>query len=305
MKKEYSDLISEIINLKNIESGKDICKSQIFNYSKKLSRERFDIKTASEAKYYGKQIGRYELISIKNPVELNVKEEMVIIHLLSDILRELLGKIDDNSRILVVGLGNRHISADSLGTNVTSGINVTLDGFSPKIMAICPSVLGLTGIETYDIVSGVISKVKPTHLILIDSLCASSESRLGKSIQLSNTGICPGSGIGNNRKCLDKSLAKNVVSIGVPLLIYASTFVEDVLVNAGIDNSRINSIMQTIEKCDNLADFRKFCIDIQSVLKNSSKMAIVTIKDIEECVKTLSRIISKSIMRAIGVNCDN
>lgn len=305
MKKEYSDLISEIINLKNIESGKDICKSRIFNYSKKLSRERFDIKTASEAKYYGKQIGRYELISIKNPVELNVKEEMVIIHLLSDILRELLGKIDDNSRILVVGLGNRHISADSLGTNVTSGINVTLDGFSPKIMAICPSVLGLTGIETYDIVSGVISKVKPTHLILIDSLCASSESRLGKSIQLSNTGICPGSGIGNNRKCLDKSLAKNVVSIGVPLLIYASTFVEDVLVNAGIDNSRINSIMQTIEKCENLADFRKFCIDIQSVLKNSSKMAIVTIKDIEECVKTLSRIISKSIMRAIGVNCDN
>lgn len=305
MKKEYSELISEIISLRNIESGEDICKSQIFNYSKNLSRERYDIKTASQAKYYGKQIGRYELITIKNPIELDEKEEKRIVHVLSSILRELLGEIDNNSRILVVGLGNRHISADSLGTKVTSGINVTLDGFTPKIMAICPSVLGLTGIETYDIVSGVISRVKPTHLILIDSLCASSESRLGKSIQLSNTGICPGSGIGNNRKCLDKTLAKNVVSIGVPLLIYASTFVEDILIKAGINISRINSIMQTIKKCDNLGDFMKFCLDIQKVLKNSSGVTIVTIKDIEECVKILSQIISKSIMQAIEVSSDN
>lgn len=300
MKKEYSDLISDIINLQNCESADENAKSQIFNYTDNLSRERYDITNDKEAKLFGKKIGRYELISVKNPLELCKMEEEKIIDLLQSILRELLGNIDSQSKVLIVGLGNRHISADSLGTKVIGGIDVSPYFNQPKIMAICPSVLGLTGIETYDIVSGVISRVKPTHLILIDSLCASSESRLGKSIQLTNTGICPGSGIGNNRRCLDKSLSRNVVSIGVPLLIYASTFVEEILLKSDITKNRINSIMQTIKKHDNLDEISAFCNDMQKVLDDKSINSIVTIKDIEECVEILSAIISKSIMKAIG-----
>lgn len=297
----YSELLSDIINLKKFESGKDFGQSQIFTYAHNISRERYDILNEKEAKYFGKQIGRYELISIDNPLELVKEDKEAIIKVLSTIIKELLGDIDNNSQILVVGLGNRHVSADSLGTKVTSGINVSMEGEVPKVMAICPSVLGLTGIETYDIVSGVIEKVRPTHLILIDSLCASSQSRLGKSIQLSDTGICPGSGIGNNRKCLDKSLAKNVLSIGVPLLIYASTFVEDTLSKFNVNIPRLNSIMQSIKKHSNVDDILSFCNDTRSMIEERNDTSIVTIKDIEECVNILSDIISKSIMEAIDI----
>lgn len=300
MRKMYSELLSDIIHLKKFESGKDFGQSQIFNYSSKLSRERYDIENEEQSKYFGKQIGRYELLTISNPIELKYDEEIEIINLMSSILKELFGKVDSGSKFLVVGLGNRHISADSLGTKVTSGIDVSVCDKGRKVMAICPSVLGLTGIETYDIVSGVIDKVKPTHLILIDSLCASSESRLGKSIQITNTGICPGSGIGNNRKCLDKTLAKNVVSIGVPLLIYASTFVEDVLGKFNITLSRLNSIMQSVEKDGKLGNFCNFCKDIKNMIEGDLETSIVTIKDIEDCVDVLSNIISKAIMKAIG-----
>ena len=302
MKRLKSELINEIINSKNLESGIDSAKSTITKYTNNIERERFDIKTEKDAKFYGKQIGRYELLSIPNYYKLSKSDNNQIIKILSEILAELLGEVDDNSKILVVGLGNRHISADSLGTKVIGGINVTFSESFPKVMAVCPSVLGLTGIETYDIISGIISKVKPTHLILIDSLCASSSTRLGKSIQLSNTGICPGSGIGNNRKCLDKRLVNNVVSIGVPLLIYASTFVEECLGKFDIDYSRLDSIMQSSKNSENKDEINRFCKDIKKCIDEDIDSEIVTIKDIEECVDYLSTIIYKSINISLGVN---
>lgn len=302
MKRLKSELINEIINSKNLESGIDLAKSTITKYTSNIERERFDIKTEKDAKFYGKQIGRYELLSIADYNELSKSDNNQIVKILSQILSELLDGVDNNSRILVVGLGNRHISADSLGTKVISGINVTFSDKFPKVMAVCPSVLGLTGIETYDIISGIISKVKPTHLILIDSLCASSSTRLGKSIQLSNTGICPGSGIGNNRKCLDKKLANNVVSIGVPLLIYASTFVEECLGKFDIDYSRLDSIMQSSKNGENSDEINSFCKDIKKCIDEDLDSEIVTIKDIEECVNYLSNIICKSINISLGVN---
>lgn len=302
MKKFNSEVISEIISARNIEGAVDLAKSQIYKYSSGIERERYDIVNEEQAKYYGKQIGRYELISVPHILELTNHSVHKTIDIISQVLSDILVDIDSNSKVLIVGLGNRHISADSLGSKVVGGINVTFDEKLPKVMAIAPSVLGLTGIETYDIVSGVISKVKPTHLILIDSLCASSESRLGKSIQISNTGICPGSGIGNNRKCLDKNLADNVVSIGVPLLIYTSTFVEEYLDKFDINLDRLNSIMQTIKNDENSENFISLCKDIEKCLDYPYDSSIVTIKDIDECVDILSKVIYKAINIALGVN---
>lgn len=302
MRNIKSEILSDIVNQKKSEASYELSQSQIFNYAHNITRERFDIENEIQAKFYNKSIGRYELISIPNPIELSSEIKKKIANIFSEIVSDLMGKTNEKSKILIVGLGNRHISADSLGTKVISKINVTISHSFPKIMAICPSVLGLTGIETYDIISGVISKVKPTHLILIDSLCAGSEERLGKSIQISNTGICPGSGIGNKRKCLDKNLARNVISIGVPLLIYSSTFVTNIMDKFDINLERLNSIMQSIKKSGNLDKIYNLCKDIKECITMDSDSTIVTIKDIEECVDVLSEIISKGINIALGVD---
>lgn len=301
-KKIISDLLSDIINFKKIEVGEEFSASQFFEYDNNVKRERFDISNEKESKYYNKAIGRYELLSIPNPLELDNKQKIEITNIFAGILKEIIGKVSTKDKILVVGLGNRHISADSLGTKVIKNINITFGKSFPKVMAICPSVLGLTGIETYDIVRGVIDRVKPTHLILLDSLCASSVDRLGKSIQVSNTGLCPGSGIGNNRKCLDHSLAPNVISIGVPLLIYASTFLTKTLDDYNITNDRIKGIMQTSKNSSNKAEFLNFCEDIKKCMNNNLDDTIVSIKDIEECVEVLAEIISKAINISLGVD---
>ena len=243
-----SDLISEIISY-NCESNKEFVKSKIYRCSESIKRERYDIENEQQAKYYNKDIGRYELISTPNPLEMSDNDYEIVIDEMIKVLKSLIGRVSSKDKILVVGLGNRHISADSLGTSICRNINVnSINKKLPTVMALCPSVMGLTGIETYEIVRGVIDRIHPTHLILIDSLCASDQSRLARSIQITNTGLCPGSGIGNNRKCLDKTLAKNVISIGVPLLIYADTFIENALTRFNITSDRLHSIMQTCKK---------------------------------------------------------
>ena len=295
-----SDLINEIIN-HNCESDRELVKSKIFKCSDHIKRERYDIENEQQAKYYKKDIGRYELISTPNPLEMSDNDYEIVIDEMIKILKNLIGTVTAKDKILVVGLGNRHISADSLGTSICRKINVnSINKKSPTVMALCPSVMGLTGIETYEIVRGVIDRIRPTHLILIDSLCASDQSRLARSIQITNTGLCPGSGIGNNRKCLDKTLAKNVISIGVPLLIFADTFIENALTRFNITSERLNSIMQTFKKSQNIAEINNLINDIENI-KNEKSDTIVTIKDIEDSVKILADIISAALNISMNV----
>lgn len=297
-----SELLSDIVKRNNVESGEELVESTITNFDMGVALERYDIVTDVMAKYYGKEIGTYQLLSIPSPLELNPKQVLKIVKIFGNVLKGVFGNIDTNNKVLVVGLGNRHISADSLGTKVIKKINITFGKSFPKVMAICPSVMGLTGIETYDIVSGVIEKVKPTHLIFIDSLCASSVDRLGKSIQVTNTGICPGSGIGNNRKCLGKNLCKNVYSIGVPLLIYASTFLYENFEKNNIRYNDLKSIMQKTKNKENSEEIYNLLNNLKNCMSESFDNTIVSIKDIEECVDILSEIIGESINYALGVS---
>lgn len=301
MKKFVSDIIFDQLKLKT-ESENDLAVTST-NLGEFLLEE-FEVKNSEESKLYKKQPGKYKLLSIPSPLELSKKRVAKAVDVFAGVLQSLVGEIKIKDRVLVVGLGNRHISADSLGTQVIKNINITFGGNYPKVMAVCPSVLGLTGIETYDIVSGIIDRVKPTIIIFIDSLCASSSSRLGKSIQVTNTGICPGSGIGNRRKCLSGDLANKVISIGVPLLIYASTFVSESLYQKGIDLQRINSTMQSAKNLANMGKFVTLLKDLRDVL-NTDLEEIVTLKDIEECTQILANIISKAINKSLGVDALN
>lgn len=297
-----SELLDEIIRYQNLECATDLmleCKK----YDYGVIVDRYKISTVEEENRYGKDRGEYNIFTIPNVLNMVEKEKGYLEGRLSRVILSLLGKINKKSRVLVIGLGNRHISSDSLGSKVCHKINITLSGGeSPTVMAFCPSVLGLTGIESYDIISGVVEKTKPTHLVLIDSLCAGAVSRLGTSIQLSNTGLCPGSGIGNNRKCIDASICKKIVSIGVPLLIYAGTFIRDTFDKKDIDFVKIRDIMQNNENTSNNADFLDFIKSIEEIYNDRVDGIIVSHKDIEEMVEKLSDIIANAINNSLGVS---
>ncbi len=297
----YSEILSEIIEKSKLEIGDEVA-SKFFKGEYGLVHERFDIKTQNQADKLGKEIGRYELFSVP---ELLLADDAELEYYKSEIakvLKSLIGKITRKSKILVVGLGNRHISSDSLGTKVVSRVNITFEDLPmPRIMAICPSVLGLTGIETYDIISGIVDKVKPTKLILIDSLCARNWARLGRSIQITTTGICPGSGIGNKRKCIDRTIGCDVISIGVPLLIYASTFVANALDDVGVNLDTLHSTMQSMNNSNDKAIILDILSSVGQLYNYPKEDMIVSAKDIEESVKILAKIIADSINIATGI----
>ena len=162
-------------------------------------------------------------------------------------LRFLLQKEGSPKRILVVGLGNRAITADAIGPLVADKIEVTghfeqeeaLRPYLPPcpLYAISPGVVGNTGIETQKLIQAAISASKASHVIVVDSLAALSTSRLGTCIQLSDSGITPGSGIGNHRAALNRAtLGIPVIAIGTPLVVSSSTLVFDALDQAGIQD---------------------------------------------------------------------
>lgn len=140
--------------------------------------------------------------------------------------------------VLLAGLGNRFITSDSLGPRVTDKAMVTrhllenipdqVDERINQLSAISPGVLGLTGIETMEIIQGVVKCIKPDVIIVVDSLASLNKDRLTTTFQINNTGIQPGSGVGNHRKSLDEStMGVPVIAIGVPLVVYASTIIRE------------------------------------------------------------------------------
>jgi len=145
----------------------------------------------------------------------------------------------DTKSVLVVGLGNPNLTADALGQKVFSNLLITrhLSGEYAKesgldigvsVSAICPNVSGVTGIESFDVIKGVVDRVKPGLVIAVDSLASAAVGRIASAFQLCSTGITPGSGVANHRMRLDKdSLGVDVISIGVPLVVYASTIIQE------------------------------------------------------------------------------
>lgn len=169
-----------------------------------------------------------------------------------------ISKIKDDYFCLIIGLGNEKSTADELGVTTAKKVIVTKhiydltgtleDGY--RITAcLIPGVMGTTGIETSDIISSVINKITPDFIIAIDALASDSIDRLLKTIQITNTGINPGSGVGNNRKELSENVfGIPVIAIGVPTVVEASTIVNDTL------NYMKKNFSYTIQNKDKLSD---------------------------------------------------
>jgi len=195
--------------------------------------------TDESAEKMGKPKGTY--------ITLDIPEFTVYDGSLMDDVSKALGKtlkklinIQDNQLALVVGLGNRKVTPDALGPKVVEGIMVTrhLKSVMPEVIddsvfqvaAIAPGVLGITGVETGEIIKGLVEKIKPDVVVCIDALASRKIERVNRTIKINDTGISPGAGVGNHRmKLNEETLGVKVIAIGVPTVVDAATIANDTI----------------------------------------------------------------------------
>lgn len=201
---------------------------------------RVHIENEQGGQAIGKKPGRYITLEAQRLRQRDTPYQDQVTTILANEFHRFLKEINIplNARCLIVGLGNQHVTPDALGPMVVNHIMVTNhlfelqpeqveEGFRP-VSAVSPGVLGLTGIETSQIVQGIVSQTNPDFIIAIDALAARSLERLNTTIQISDTGIHPGAGIGNKRNALDEeTLGLPVIAIGVPTVVDAVSIVSD------------------------------------------------------------------------------
>ncbi|MDD4296157.1 MAG: GPR endopeptidase [Ruminiclostridium sp.] len=222
-------------------------------------------------------------------------------------------KLGDKDTVLVVGLGNWNITPDALGPKVSSYLMVTRhlheylpeqvdDGVRP-VCSIAPGVLGLTGIETSEIVKGVVEKVKPALVIAIDALASRRMNRINTTIQIADTGISPGSGVGNKRAELsEKTMGVPVIAIGVPTVVDAATMANDTI-ELVIDSlmaqpGASNDFYQMLK---NLDEKDKYSL-IKEVLEPYGGNLVVTPKEMDEVIERVSKVVANGINLALHKN---
>lgn len=240
----------------------------------------------------GKPVGSYITMETGDVIKMSDAQFDNVMKELGSRIESLTGNLK-HKKVLVAGLGNRYITADSLGPYVVDGLDITRhyakefgDSFLKKfgmgeMCAIAPGVMAQTGMESEEIISAVVGKTKPDIIIVVDALAARSVGRVTTTIQITDTGINPGSGVGNHRIGLnEESIGTKVIGIGVPTVVEAEVIVRD----------RIEEFMYS---CGLNED------EIYEFLEDMSKTAIrdmyVTTKNIDESVERMGELIAGSI----------
>lgn len=271
---------------------KGVILTEEFEDNNKIRISTVEIKDEKGAKAMQKPIGTY--ITIEAPDLDKYSEDYCkpVSDLIAKNLKKLTGNLNKDD-ILVVGLGNREVTPDALGPHVIDNLFVTRhlirefgEEFKKQnnlgsVSAISPGVMAQTGMETMEIIKGVIKETNPKLIIVIDALASRSISRLNTTVQIADTGISPGSGVGNNRKALnEESLGVKVIAIGVPTVVDAATIVADTL----------TKYMESTGFGEE--DIFKFISEV-----NGSQMynMFVTPKNIDESVKRISYTLSEAL----------
>jgi len=248
------------------------------------------IETENGAKAMGKPVGTYVTLEAPNMSAEDEDYHREISCALSQHLLELLG--DKEQTVLVVGLGNREVTPDALGPEVVGNLKITrhiakeygkasLEGAKKLVSAIVPGVMAQTGMETLEIIKGVVRETKPHAVIVIDALAARSTRRLNRTIQITDTGINPGSGVGNHRNGINSEvLGVPVIAVGVPTVVDAATIVNDSVEQAAETKERSQMIREMISPQLNTM--------------------FVTPKDIDETIKRISFTISEGLNMALS-----
>lgn len=274
---------------------------------KNLTISTVVIETENGAKTMGKPKGTYITIEAGNMDEEDEDYHREISVQLAKIIKSLVRNKKEEMSILVVGLGNREVTPDALGPRVVDNLFITRHIIKEygkyafgsdkvnKISSIVPGVMAQTGMESLEIIKGIIEETKPDLIIAVDALAARSTKRLNRTIQVTDTGINPGSGVGNHRHGLnEKSLGVPVISIGIPTVVDAATIVNDTMYNlitAMGESETLNNLGSTLGE---LNEAEKYEL-IRELLSPNLNAMFVTPKDIDESVKRLSFTISEGL----------
>ncbi len=273
----------------------------------KITRVKVTSPTGEAA--IGKPMGNYITLEVPG---LRDNDQELYEETCKALAKELTGilHLGDKTLTLVVGLGNWNVTPDALGPKVVSSMMVTRhlleylpdqvdEGVRP-VCAVAPGVLGITGIETGEIIRGIVDRIKPDYVIAIDALASRKMERVNTTIQIADTGIAPGSGVGNKRMELSKNtLGIPVVAIGVPTVVDAATMANDTI-DLVLDSM--------IEQAPKGTDFYNMMKDIdreekysmiREVLEPYVGNLIVTPKEIDEVVRKISKVIANGLNIAL------
>ncbi len=222
------------------EEIRGVSVEESFDEENEIRVTRVVIETKNGAKAMGKPMGVYITLEAPGMIEPEEDYHQEISAALAKQLKSIIPNAEKEQSILVVGLGNRDVTADALGPHVADNLFVTRHVVKEygkaaynksrmhMVSSIVPGVMAKTGMESAEIIRGVVEQTKPDVVIVVDALAARSTKRLNRTIQITNTGIHPGSGVGNHRNALtEESLHVPVIAIGVPTVVDAATIVND------------------------------------------------------------------------------
>ncbi len=265
------------------------------------------IETENGAKVMRKPVGTYITMEAPNMSVPDEDYHDEISKELSKFLERFVEKDKEDYSILVVGLGNRKVTPDALGPYVVDNLNITrhiVKEYGKYAMgeedvclvsAIVPGVMAQTGMETVEIVKAIVQETKPDMIIAVDALAARSSKRLNRTIQITDTGINPGSGVGNHRNAITRdTVGVPVIAIGVPTVVDAATIVNDTMENLilALESSETLRGVGVVMQGYNAAEKYELVKELISPHLNG---LFVTPKDIDETVKRISYTISEAL----------
>lgn len=250
------------------------------------------VETEEASRALGKAAGVYMTLECPAIRQRDLDARLAMANLLGEEMARMLPG-EGEAPVLVIGLGNRRITPDSLGpqtidrTLVTRHMFEQLPGFADERMrsvcALAPGVLGVTGIETMEMVEALVAKVRPRAILCVDSLAARAAGRIGTAIQLTDTGIQPGSGVGNHRRSLTReTLGVPVIAVGMPTVIYAATLTRDAMETLSPDTAEDD--LDRVE---------------QELLTGAQGEMVVTPREIDEIISDTAGVIATAVNRAL------
>lgn len=301
---ERRDIYQKANKLNQIDGVESI--EEEINDNIKVSRVKITNSKGEEA--LGKPIGTYVTIDVKKLKMAGEEEIQKTSEVLTDELKKIVEMhVNNQEDILIVGLGNIYVTPDALGPKVINEIDVTrhiikylpqyVDEGTRPVSAISPGVLGTTGIETVEILKGIVENIHPKLLIVIDALASRSIERISSTIQISDTGIVPGAGVGNTREEIsENSLGIPVVSIGIPTVVELATLVSD-----GIDIfiDRLQEKAESNEYLNKLQQNDKY-EEVKEALNVGDYNMIVTPKEIDDLIENMKDIVARGINFAVN-----
>ena len=288
-----TDLAMECINQDSGRlDGVRVCTHHVGD----IKHTRIRIETERAADLLGRRKGQYITVECRDLPHCDAKKRELISRMVALGVR---GMLPPEGEVLVVGLGNRNVTADALGTRVVERLLVTrhlrqsmareMRGKLRGVSAIAPGVLGLTGIETAELCRGLVRHVQPSAVIAVDALAAFGSERICTTVQITDTGIQPGSGVGNHRLGLtEETLGVKVIAVGVPMVVYASTIARDAM-------SHFMDSYGVFEPGQEQAAERLLAQVAKGVLGDM----VVTPREIDELVLSVASLLSDGVNQAL------